>query len=178
MQFDIDLEIDYADLKAVLSSARAALANPDEILGSIGEALLRVNRQRHKQGVDPHGQAWKPLSPLTLAAGERKGGPLTRTGRMLASLNYQVDGDVLRLGFDGGDAFQAIWHQKGTDPYTIYPTHKKVLAFAGVVAKRVNHPGLPKRELLAFPESDQKLAADVAADHLTVILNRAKTAIK
>jgi len=48
------------------------------------------------------------------------------------------------------------------------------LAFAGIVSKRVNHPGLPKRPLVGFPASDQKLVADVTADHLVRVLKRVR----
>ena len=50
----------------------------------------------------------------------------------------------------------------------------KALKFGGIYRKRVNHPGLPVRRLVGFPESDQQLVADVAADHLTQVLNSAR----
>lgn len=174
MQFEI--ELDASHLQRVMEAVRREIARPEEMLGSIGESLLQVNRQRHDQGQAPDGSKWKPLSPLTLAEGKRKGGPLNKTGRMLQSLNYQVAADTLRLGFDGNDGKQAIFHQGGTDPYTIKPKHGAVLAFAGIVARHVNHPGLPKRELIGLPDSDKKLIGDVTADHLTRILNRVRSA--
>ncbi|MDI1276834.1 phage virion morphogenesis protein [Methylobacter sp.] len=136
---------------------------------------MRVNRDRHDRGVAPDGSTWKELSPLTLAQGSRKGGPLNKTGRMLQSFHYQVANDTLALGFDGArDGKLAGFHHFGTDPYTIRTTHKAVLAFAGIVARRVNHPGLPQRQLVGFPDSDQKLTAEVTADHLTRVLNRVR----
>ncbi|MFM8342315.1 MAG: hypothetical protein ACKN9F_08865, partial [Methylomonas sp.] len=96
---------------------------------------------------------------------------------MLRSFNYQITADnTLRLGFDVDNAKKAIWHHNGTDPYTIKPKHGAVLAFAGIVARHVNHPGLPKRELVGLPDSDKKLIGDVTADHLTRILNRVRNA--
>ncbi|MCQ8116147.1 phage virion morphogenesis protein [Methylomonas rosea] len=173
MQFEI--EFDTSHLDRILEAARREIATPDEMLGSIGESLLRVNRKRHEQGVDPEKKAWKQLSELTLAAGDRKGGPLKKTGRMLASLNYQVSADTLILGFDGSrDAKLAGWHQGGTEPYLITPRQRKALAFAGIVRRRVNHPGLPQRELLGFPDSDKNLVEHVTIDHLTRVLNRVR----
>lgn len=173
MQFEIEFEASHLD--RMMEAIRREIATPEEMLGSIGESLLRVNRKRHEKGVDPEGKAWKPLSPLTLAAGDRKGGPLNRTGRMLASLNYQVSDDTLILGFDGPrDAKLAGLHHGGTDPYTIVPKNRKALAFAGIVRKRVNHPGLPKRELIGFPDSDKALVENVTIDHLTRVLNRVR----
>lgn len=173
MQFEIEFEASHLD--RVLEAARREIASPEEMLGSIGESLLRVNRRRHDQGVDPEGKSWKELSPLTLAEGNRKGGPLKKTGRMLASFNYQVSRDTLILGFDGApDGKLAGFHHHGTDPYTIVPKQRAALAFAGIVRKRVNHPGLPKRELVGFPESDKNLVENVTADHLKRVLNRVR----
>jgi len=197
MQFEIEFETSHLD--RVLEAARREIASPDEMLGGIGEELLRVNRRRHAQGVDPEGNYWKPLSPLTLGSAvwknqdesfrkskslsietarkvrSKRGGVLRNTGRMLASFNYQVSSDTLIMGFDGArDAKLAGWHHGGTDPYTIVPKEKKALSFAGIVRKRVNHPGLPKRELVGFPDSDKLLVENVTVDYLTRVLNRVR----
>ncbi|CAD6876137.1 phage virion morphogenesis protein [Methylomonas fluvii] len=173
MQFEIEFDTSHSE--RIMEAARREIATPGEMLGSIGESLLRVNRKRHEKGVDPQGNDWQPLSELTLAAGNRKGGPLKKTGRMLASLNYQVSADTLILGFDGArDAKLAGFHQGGTEPYLITPRQRKALAFGGMVRRRVNHPGLPKRELIGFPDSDKNLVEHVTIDHLTLVLNRVR----
>ncbi|MDD2701847.1 MAG: phage virion morphogenesis protein [Sideroxydans sp.] len=169
MLFEMDFQVNH--LKRALSAARDAIARPEELLGSIGGSLVRVNRDRHISGLAPDGSKWKELSPMTLQE-KRKGGPLNKSGRMLQSFNYQVGGDALRLGFDGStESMRAAWHHSGTDPYTISPKKAKALKFGGMYRKRVNHPGLPKRELVGLPTSDRKLMADVAGDYLRVILN-------
>lgn len=197
MQFEIEFEARHLD--RVLEAARREIASPDEMLGSIGESLLRVNRRRHSQGVDPAGKDWTPLSPLTLGSAvwknqdesfrkskslsietarkirSKRGGVLKDTGRMLASFNYQISSDTLVLGFDGArDAKLAGWHHGGTDPYTIDPKEKKALSFAGIVRRRVNHPGLPARPLVGFPDSDKSLVENVTVDHLTRVLQRVR----
>lgn len=169
MQFDIEFQADH--LKQVLEVVRREIATPEQMLGSIGESLLRVNQERHAQGVDPDGQKWKELAESTKAAGKRKGGPLNRTGRMLANFRYQALGDTLRMGFNGGDGFPAVFHQDGSRPHVIAARRAKALAFGGFFRKRVKHPGLPARRLVGFPTSDQQLVADVTADHLTLVLN-------
>lgn len=169
MQFDIEFQANH--LKQMLEVVRREIATPQEMLGSIGESLFRVNQERHNKGLDPDGRAWKELAESTKAAGKRKGGPLNRTGRMLANFHYQVQADALRLGFDGGDGFPAIFHQDGSKAHVIAARRAKALAFGGMFRKRVNHPGLPIRRLIGFPDSDQQLAADVTADHLTLVLN-------
>jgi len=171
MQFEVEFNTEHLD--RMLMVIRREIATPEEMLGSIGESLLRVNRHRHDQGVDPGGNAWTRLSDLTLAQGGRIGGPLKKTGRMLRSFDYQVHSNILKLGFDGArDGRLAGYHNFGTDPYTILPKNKTVLKFAGIFTKRVNHPGLPKRELIGFPDSDKSLVEDVTSDHLTRVLNR------
>ncbi|MDT4328514.1 phage virion morphogenesis protein [Methylomonas sp. MS20] len=100
---------------------------------------------------------------------------LKKTGRMLQSLIYQADNNELRVWFDGSrDGKLAAIHQRGTEPYLITPRQRQALAFGGIVRKRVNHPGLPKRELIGFPDSDRDLVENVATDHLTRVLQRAR----
>lgn len=168
MQFEVDFQAEH--LHKALAAIRREVATPAEMLGSIGESLFRVNQERHMQGLDPEGQPWKELAESTKAAGKRKGGPLNRTGRMLANFHYQVQNNDLRLGFDHGDGFPAIFHQDGSKAHLIVARRAKALAFGGMFRKRVNHPGLDKRPLIGFPEADQQLALDVVADHLTLVL--------
>ncbi|BCB28401.1 hypothetical protein SKTS_32870 [Sulfurimicrobium lacus] len=173
MQFTVEFQADHLD--RALEAVRREIATPAEMLGGIGESLLIVNRERHSQGLAPDGTAWKELAPSTLAEGGRKGGPLNKTGRMLQSFQYQVLGDTLRLGFDGErDGKLAGIHHGGSDPYTITAKKGKALKFGGMYRKRVNHPGLPDRQLVGFPTSDQQLVSDVTVDHLTAVLNRVR----
>ncbi|MGB7650908.1 MAG: phage virion morphogenesis protein [Gallionella sp.] len=172
MRFDIKFEVDHLD--RALAAVRRGLEQPEPLLGSIGESLLNVNRERHDAGLAPDGSKWKPLSPMTLAndVGTRKG-ILAKNGRMLQSFKHKVSGNDLTLGFDGATESQrAAWHNSGTDPYVITPKKAKALKFGGMYRKRVNHPGLPKRQLVGLPDSDRRLIVDVADNYLRVILNR------
>lgn len=171
MQYTIEFQ--YHHLQRVLKAVKAEIATPQQMLGSLGESLLRVNRDRHLAGLASDGSKWKELSPSTLQQ-KRKGGILNKTGEMLQSFHYQVDGDTLRLGFDGARNNQlATWHHDGTKPYLIEPLNKKALHFGGVFAKKVNHPGLHSRPLVGFPASDQELVTHVVEDHLLLIINSA-----
>lgn len=194
MHFTFEFQADH--LVRALNAVRQEVITPQAMLGSIGESLFRVNQARHDQGLAPDGTKWKPLAPLTMGsavwnaqgksfrkAGQmslashkkvvvRRGGRiLYGNGDLLGSFNYQVRGAELRLGFSDE---KAAWHHLGTKPYTITPKKAKALAFAGLVRKRVNHPGLPARQLVGFPASDEQLVADVTADHLTLVLNRVR----
>jgi|CXWL01.1.fsa_nt_gi phage gpG-like protein len=172
MIFEVKFESDH--LKRTLTAIRQVAAHPHGLLESEGEALLRVNRNRHQAGTAPDGAKWKPLSALTLQE-KRRGGPLNKSGRMLQSFGYQVAGDTLLLGFDGStDGARAEWHHFGTKPYDISPKKAKALKFGGMYRKRVHHLGLPARPLVGLPESDKLLIEDVAVEHLRVILNRVR----
>lgn len=170
MQFTVEIQAHH--LTAIMQAIRSELSTPAGLLENVGEHLLNTNQERHDRGVDPDGRPWKELAPSTLAAGARKGGPLNKTGRMLRSLHYQVQGDVLKLGFDDGDGFKAKFHQDGSKPHEIRPKVAKALHFGGRFVRRVNHPGLPARTLLGFPLSDQSLVGDVVADHLDIVMKR------
>jgi phage gpG-like protein len=168
------LEIEYQDfhLQHVLGVLSHELQNPHELLESIGAALEKVNNERHQAGKAPDGTAWEPLKESS-KLDKRKGGPLNKTYEMLQSFNYQVDNNSVLLGFDGArNAQLAYWHHTGTDPYVIKPKNGKALKFGDHLVAKVNHPGLPARELVGYSESDQRLVDDVANDYLLAVLNR------
>lgn len=197
MQFDIELNADH--LTSVLEAVRREIATPKQMLDSLGESLLNVNRNRHNAGLAPDGTKWKPNAKSTYdayagslskssyskdgrlnAKGASKvahKGPLRASGDMLDSFNYQIQGnDTLRLGFNGDwESKLAFWHHNGTEPYLIEPLKKRALSFGGITVKRVNHPGLPSRPLVGFPVSDQQLVTNVLEDHLTAVIKRAYT---
>lgn len=168
----ITIQFQDQHLKKVLQIVRKEIATPQQMLSSVGQSLLNVNRNRHNAGLAPDGTPWKPLAASTLQE-KRKGGILRKTGEMLDSFNYQVSGDTLTLGFDGArNAQLAIWHHDGTDPYVIKPKNKRALKFGNsIIRKRVNHPGLPARPLVGFPTSDEVLVTHVIEDHLLIVLN-------
>ncbi|BEV09356.1 phage virion morphogenesis protein [Methylophilus sp. DW102] len=170
----MQLVIDYQDIsvKHLVAVLSHEFMHPETLLGSVGSALEMVNTDRHYAGKAPDGSDWAPLKESSKLE-KRKGGPLNKTGEMLQSFNYQVDGNTLMLGFDGArNAELAYWHHTGTDPYVIKPKNGKALKFGDHIVKKVNHPGLPARELVGYPDSDQRLVDDVVNDHLMAVLNR------
>lgn len=178
MHFDINFQVDH--LNHALIAVRKGLQRHDKLLEAVGETLLNVNRDRHAAGLAPDGSKWKPLAPFTLGTARKvqsKRGRrvLYASGDMLNSFHKQVVGDTLMLNFDGDrEARLAGFHHSGTNPYVITPKKAKALAFAGLVVKRVNHPGLPARPLVGFPDSDRRLAISAVDDYLRVILNRVR----
>lgn len=168
MQIIIDIQAN--DFNHTLSLIRQIVTEPQPILESIGETLLNRNRDRHRKQVDPDGMPWHPLSALTLTA--KKGNRiLYEHGDMLGSLHPSVNGNVLTLTF-GNE--KAKWHHKGTEPYTIRPKKGKALKFAGMYRKKVDHPGLPARPLLGFPEDDADAVKHLVQDHIEYLLSKRK----
>lgn len=167
MQFEFKFQAEH--LKQSLMALRHEVATPDQMLGSLGEALLRVNQDRHEQGLAPDGTPWKELAESTKKL--KKGGRILYSRGDLLRFSYQITPDGLVLGTND---WKAAWHHFGTEPYTIRPVRAKALKFGGIFTKRVNHPGLPSRKLIGFPDSDKQLAADVIHDHLLLTLNRVR----
>lgn len=193
MKFKIEFQADH--LQHVIDAVRREIATPEQMLGSIGESLLRVNQDRHEKSVAPDGTPWKPLAASTIASKawsaqsesfRKKRATSVEAGRKAAQsrILYQ-HGDLLRFHYQvsgaelwiGTNDRKAGWHHFGTGtygpkgkPYVIVPVNKKALAFAGHVVKRVNHPGIPARPLVGYPDSDERLVVDVATSHLTAVL--------
>lgn len=70
MQFDIQLQAEQTE--RLLAAIAHDLDAPHDMLESIGQALLNVNEDRHKEQVDPEGAPWAPLHPKTI---QRKTNP-------------------------------------------------------------------------------------------------------
>ncbi len=63
MQYTISFQA--KNLIHSLGGVRAELITPQKMLGSLGESLLRVNRDRHNKEQAPDGKPWKPLAKST-----------------------------------------------------------------------------------------------------------------
>ena len=200
----IKIEWQEKDLLVTLQNIQRVLGGKNAILQSIGETLLNTNRARHAQQVAPDGTPWKPLSPLTIGnavwkkqgasyrkkksmslasarkeQGRRSGRILFNSGDMMRDFTYQVQGDSVVIGFR---QTIAAYHHFGTgtngpkgSAYTILPKNKRALAFAGIVRKKVIHPGIPSRPLIGIPEGDVSLIRDVVAEHIMSAVSSSKS---
>lgn len=85
----------------VLSKIAWRLDNLWPVMASIGQELESRVSARFEAETDPMGQPWAPWAQSTLvtypSAGNRR--LLDRYGDMLLSLNYQANGDSVRVGF-------------------------------------------------------------------------------
>ena len=86
-----------AGIKALAELGRK-IENPEGVMRNIGEALLKVTRQRFDCQTDPQGKAWAPHSKLTQEI-RGAGKPILRkTGNLFRYINFRVEWRLLRLG--------------------------------------------------------------------------------
>ncbi len=162
----IVIKWDLDALERVAKKVQEIEGNPTRLLKSVGQTLLNRNEDRHDAEKGPDGQKWQALSPLTLV--DKKGTKILREKGDLLRFHSQVQAQEVLVGTND---WKAKWHHEGTKPYKILPKRGKVLSFGGVVARKVNHPGLPARELVGFPPEDQQAVEDVVEDYLTAVLS-------
>lgn len=109
-----------AELQRALDRAAAKLAR-GELLDRIGALMERRINLRFDLKRDPAGVPWPPLSPKTQRiyakqdAGRRQGTLLERTGRMRASLGYNLLGGLVGESVEIGFGVPyAAYHETGT----------------------------------------------------------------
>lgn len=126
----------------------------EDVRDSVNEKIAAASRRFIKQG-----KVTPSIAPSTRA---RKGHstPLLDTGNLVNSIRATKKG----IKYDSvGD-----YHRQGTAPYTIKPKKEKNSKgddaylhwgdglIINAYAKKVNHPGLPKREFIAWYKEDEK----------------------
>lgn len=119
----------------------------EDVRNSVNEKIAAASRRFIRQG--------KVTPSLARTTVQRKGHstPLLDTGNLVNSIRATKKG----IKYDSvGD-----YHRQGTAPYTINPKKGTTLSWdVGDIqmayAKQVNHPGLPKREFIAWYKEDEK----------------------
>jgi len=116
--------------RAVLDVLDALLKRGQDmrpVYSAIGQEMENRVRARFETKADPAGEPWAPWRPRTVKQYDkadtvkgrgrrpdrvvRSGSLLERSGHMLGSLSYQVDGEGVRIGF--GMPY-ALYHETGT----------------------------------------------------------------
>ena len=136
------IKISLNDTQAVAKLHRIAsqLKQPRKLYGVLGETLKKIHTERFKQEVDPDGNKWKPLSPITQ---EIKGNDkiLKHRGYLSERTAYNYDDNGVEFG---SDAKYARLHQFGG---VIKPKKGKRLKFGkgdnAVLAKQSKTPARP-----------------------------------
>jgi len=132
-----------------ITQVKAKVEDPSGVLPILGMELVRQIREEISTG--GHGD-WPPLK-------SRSGTPLYKTGILRRSFTFHlININTVEVG---SSVPYARWHQHGTSPYVIEPKTAKTLRFMvggrGVFARRVNHPGLPKRPPIRTPKPQNEV---------------------
>lgn len=91
---NITVQLDLADADRSLQKLDAGLAQPKQLLASIGEQLLRSTKDRFKTQAAPDGTPWPALSRRYAKRKKyNKDRVLTLRGYLRNSIAYQPDGD-------------------------------------------------------------------------------------
>jgi phage gpG-like protein len=158
--------VDDREVQRSLRTAQAQIGNLKPMMDAIGQAYEARVLEHFARQEDPEGNAWKPLSSLTLQlgiagkkGGFRKSGSLGRagirflqnklilvqSGALRRSIHYQADADSMTIGVGAGlrGNYAAI-HQFGG---TIKPKAGKALRVPGVGAR--GSVTIPARPYLA-----------------------------
>ncbi|WP_299165811.1 phage virion morphogenesis protein [uncultured Tateyamaria sp.] len=134
---------------------------------NVGEHMLRSTKANFEGEVSPDGQPWKPLMPSTMRRREKRGQtPIqilraTRNTGLAASINYQVETDLVRIG--SPKEYAAI-HQLGG---TIKRKARKGKAFGkddvSVPAHTIN---IPARPYIGVGADDEVIIIEIADEWL------------
>jgi phage virion morphogenesis protein len=164
-------------LTATLSAAQALAGmqrvaaigiHPAPLLRQIGVALADSTRNRFNEGVDPAGNAWKPLLPAY--ASVKRGSHILvgmgMSGGLQGSITFDTGANSVAIG--SGKIYAAV-HQFGA---IIRPKSKKALVFrmggALVFAKQVT---IPARPYLGLSKADEAEIAALSAKFIAAQLH-------
>jgi phage gpG-like protein len=192
----IEIEIQLDGLADTVTRILAAVANASPVMNQISGIMSDAVDENFAQQGRPR---WLGLAPSTLQArtgrelakkpsGIHKTGAwsiklgqrVARSGRLLQASGRLAASIVPSHGATsatvGTNVVYAAIHQFGgtTKPHVIEPRFKKALAFGGIFAKRVNHPGsrIPARPFLMLTDGDERLIEEAMADYLRGVVDR------
>lgn len=162
VQMSLDVSNDLPLLQDNVEALREKLGDLTPLMDAIGNLLEAGTRQRFADKKAPDGTAWANLMPSTQA---QKGNNniLVFSSNLEQSITHHADPYSVSVGTPES---YGVYHQFGTDPYTIRPKNKKALAFGGGVYKQVQHTGLPARPFLGLSDDDKADIYELINEHL------------
>lgn len=96
----IEVEIDDTNARQLLNELKTRLGDLGPVLEAVGQIIQSGTQQRFVDQQGPDGQAWAPLSAVTLDR-RRKAGRgaqiLRDTGRLMNSISYRVSGESVSV---------------------------------------------------------------------------------
>jgi phage virion morphogenesis protein len=155
----ITIEIDDAQVRAVLDRLARRAANPRPALLEIGEELTESTLKRFASSTAPDGARWAPNAPSTLARWRGKGGkqPLIGEGKALSTrINYNVSGNTLTVG---SPMIYAAAQQFGA---------KRGAFGSNKRGSPIPWGDIPARPFLGLSADDRKIIERIIRDHLDV----------
>lgn len=157
------VSLNWDGLDRALGNAIHRMGDTQDLMDSIGEALVSNTLKRFDDEEDPTGRKWEPSARAAAEGGKT----LSNTGDLMRSIDKYATSNKVMVG---SNLPYARIHQKGgkTSPHVIRPKRKKALAFGGVVRKKVNHPGsdIPARPYLGISDDDREEIMDTMTDFL------------
>lgn len=148
----------WGGLDKAMSKAAQKLGNKQDLLDSVGDALVSGTLARFNAEEDPQGNKWKP----SRRAREEGGQTLSDTTMLRGSVEYATAGDKVMVG---SNLPYALIHQKGG---TIKPKKGKYLKFKGLGGKDVfaREVTIPARPYLGVSDEDREEVKATIADFL------------
>lgn len=132
----IEIQNNQAVLK--LKQIAAALKQPRQLYGVLGEELKKIHRQRFEEQKSPEGKAWVPLSGWYRASKHRnRNRILVLRGHLRNQLAYNYDDNSVEFG---SARVYARIHQFGGE---IKPKKAKALKVGDRYLKKVTIPARP-----------------------------------
>jgi phage virion morphogenesis protein len=159
MAVNINFTVDDREVNDLLDQLQQRASNLSPAMRQIGEAITSNVKLGFREGRDPWGRAWEPLTETTISRRRRGSSfPLRDTGTLANSINYQLQGsDGVRIG-PSDHAGKAGMHQFGgtTSPRSMFP-NKQIPA----------RPYLPIRGGgVDLPGTWQEEVIDILQEHL------------
>lgn len=161
----IRIEVDDAQVQALLGRLRQSVTNLQPAMKRIGFALTELVAGSFDAGKDPWGNPWKPLSALTISRRrQQSSAPLRDIGLTRASIEAIVTDDSVTVSVGRKDR-PAHVHQFGNPNNRFYNTPR------GRPAPIPARPFLPIRDNRAALEGTEY--QDVLLDVLDVLVAEA-----
>ena len=170
--------VDARKLFATLQQLQRGL-DQHAILFAIGLRIMGWIDANFRNPIEHH---WPPLSKNTVA-GRRKGSsaPLQDTGRLKMSWTRAGGNPHVMPGRVEvtSNVRYAKWHERGTGPYVITARPGGRLRFmtaSGVrFATKVNHPGIPQRQMTPSVGTTERLARETTQAIFDKLAKQANT---
>jgi len=91
----------FGEVNELFEEVLNHVADKEQLLREVGEALLFNIDKRFETETDPDGKKWRPLSPFTIAMKQQQGRIqkiLQSTGRLRGSFEYRISNEKLIIG--------------------------------------------------------------------------------